>query len=54
MIIQAFAEPLTIGEPRISQGHIIKESCDIMSRSLSKKIIALPSLDAIGTHVIEI
>ena len=48
------AEPPPANEPRISQGHVIKVSCDITGRSPSRKAIILPSLITIDTLVIEI
>ena len=41
-------------EPRISQGHVIKGSCDIIGGIPSREIIILPSLAAIDTFVIEV
>ena len=46
------AEPPPVREPRISQGHVIKGSCDIVGRSPSRETIILPSLVAIDTLVI--
>ena len=47
------AEPRSVSEPRISQGHVIKGSYDIIGRSPSREAIVLPSLVAIDTLVIE-
>ena len=48
------AEPPPVSEPGISQGHVIKGSCDIVGRSPSREAIILPNLVAIDTLVIEI
>ena len=48
------AEPPPVSEPCISQGHMIKGSCDIIGRNPSRKAIILPSLVAIDTLLIEI
>ena len=48
------ADPSPVSEPRISQGHVIKRSCDIIGKSPSREAINLPSLVAIDTLVIEI
>ena len=47
------ADPSPVSEPRISQGHVIKRSCD-MGKSPSRKAIIMSSLVAIDTLVIEI
>ena len=47
-------EPPPASEPRISQGHVIKGSFDIIGRSSSREAIILPSLVAIDTLIIEI
>ena len=46
------AEPPPVSEPHISQGHVIKGSCNIIGRSPSKEAIILSSL--VATLVIEI
>ena len=48
------AEPPLVNEPRISQDHGIKGSCNIVGKSPSREAIILPSLVAIDTLVIEI
>ena len=48
------AEPPPVSEPRISQGHVIKGSCNIIGRTPSREAIILPSLVAIDTLIIEI
>ena len=48
------AEPPPVCEPRISQGHVIKGSCDIMGRSPSREAIILSNLVAIDTIKIKI
>ena len=47
-------EPTPVGEPRISQGHMIKGSFNIIGMNTSREAIILPSLVAIDTLVIEI
>ena len=48
------AESPPVSEPRMSQGRVIKGSCDIIGRNSSRKPIILPNLVAIDTLVIEI
>ena len=47
-------EPPHVSEHRISEGYVIKGSCDIIVRSPSSEVIILPSFFAIGTLAIEI
>ena len=48
------AESPLVSEPRISQDHVIKGSCDIIGKRPSKEAIILSSLVAIDTLEIEI
>ena len=43
-----------VSKPRISQGHVIKGSCDVIGRSASREVIILSSFVTIGTLLIEI
>ena len=48
------AEPPSVSEPRILQGHVNKRSFEFIGKSQSRDVIILPSLFAIGTLAIEI
>ena len=47
-------KPPPVSEPLLSQGHMIKRSCDIIGRSASSEAFILPSFVVIVALVIEI